>query len=361
VETKTLNNSINPLERKMKKSLLNIAVSIAMSGTLLSASLLSSQAYADTATIDDATIDDATAAVSADSNDVITGKTYLYPGMGVGAASGTLVAGPIGFLIGGIIGGFIGAGQDASESTPLSAEVDTIAEIPLQHDSVEGMAVTPEIDAIGNSADTPVTVATQPAADHGIQLAQIGDINAVIADPQKIQQEIQQDELVNSLTTDLALDVYFRSGSSAVETFYPARLAAIASLLNSMDRLGSDRLQLHLDGYSDRRGEQAKNIALANERIENVRQQLIAAGVAEDRISGQAFGEMKMVSTAGDLEGYTFDRKVVIRFERIKPETMRDMTTASAAPTETVPGEAAIVSDHDAGINPIIADAGSSF
>ena len=316
----------------MKKSLLNIAVSIAMSGAVLSAPLLSSQAYADDAA--------AATAASVGSNDESASKTYLYPGMGVGAATGTLVAGPVGFLIGGFIGAFVGAGHDVSETASPLSESDVIAEDSLQQDDP-----TDKIDP----PDTGLT---------GIQLAQIGEIHAVIADPD----DIPQDELIDSLTTDLALDVYFRSGSSAIESFYPPRLAAIASLLNSMDRLGSDKLALQLDGYSDRRGDQAKNIALANERIEKVRQQLIAAGVADERINSRAFGEMKMVSTAGDLEGYTFDRKVVIRFERAGTDPVLEMAAAfSALPTEDPATEGPAITGNDVSTSPIVAEAGSRF
>jgi len=335
----------------MKKSLLNIAVSIAMSGTLLSASLLSNQAYADEAATD--------TSVSADNGEETSLKTYLYPGMGVGAATGTVVAGPIGFVIGGLIGAFVGAGQEVGDTTSPLTESDVIAENSLQQNN------------LADKIDQPETVLP------GIQLAQIGEIDAVITDPNDIQQDVPKDELIDSLTTDLGLDVYFRSGSSDIENFYPARLSAIASLLNSLDRLGSEKLTLHLDGYCDRRGDQAKNIALASERIDKVRQQLIAAGVAEERISGKAFGELKMVSTAGDLEGYTFDRKVVIRFERATTNPVHEMAAAfsalpSGAPAievtaiddsaiETPVIENPAVTANDASISPVVAEAGSRF
>jgi len=335
----------------MKKSLLNIAVSIAMSGTLLSAFLLSNQAYADEAATD--------TSVSADNGEETSLKTYLYPGMGVGAATGTVVAGPIGFVIGGLIGAFVGAGQEVGDTTSPLTESDVIAENSLQQNN------------LADKIDQPETVLP------GIQLAQIGEIDAVITDSNDIQQDVPKDELIDSLTTDLGLDVYFRSGSSDIENFYPARLSAIASLLNSLDRLGSEKLTLHLDGYCDRRGDQAKNIALASERIDKVRQQLIAAGVAEERISGKAFGELKMVSTAGDLEGYTFDRKVVIRFERAAADPVHEMAAAFLAmPSEAPAIEVSVIDDseigtpvsenpavtaNDASISPVVAEAGSRF
>ncbi len=271
----------------MKKSLLNIAVTMSFASAIFSGSLLSTQAFADELALD-----------NDNSNDSATG-TYLYPGMGVGAASGALVAGPVGLLVGGLIGAIAGSNQDVAETPePATAVIsnDALTEAP-EHDN-------------------------QP---RGIQVAQLGAINAVTED----NIEPSQDALLDILTTDLSMDIYFRSGSTVIESFYPARLTAIAELMNNMQTL-----EIHLDGYTDRRGDKTKNIALANERIENVRAQLIDAGVDEDRIISKAFGEMKMVSSAGDLEAYTFDRKVVISFERITADSISSMTTALSA-TET--------------------------
>ena len=124
-----------------------------------------------------------------------------------------------------------------------------------------------------------------------------------------------------------------------------------------------DKLELHLDGYSDRRGDKTKNIALANDRIKKVREQLIDAGVDENRIISKAFGEMKMVSKAGDLEAYTFDRKVVIRFERSGSDSIHAMTTAlSASKTEMEMENAdAVSSTGNETTNPVVADATTRF
>jgi len=122
-----------------------------------------------------------------------------------------------------------------------------------------------------------------------------------------------------------------------------------------------DKLELHLDGYSDRRGNKTKNIALANDRIEKVREQLINAGVDETRIISKAFGEMKMVSNAGDLEAYTFDRKVVIRFERSSANSIHAMTTAlSASKTEVESADTAASTGNEATTS-VVADATARF
>lgn len=304
----------------MKKSLLNIAISIAMSSALLSGSVLNTQAYAG-----ELSSSEKNTASHTDNNEA-TLETYMYPGMGAGAAAGTLVAGPVGFLIGGLVGAVIGAKQEVKHESEANSESDVIA----------------------NLANTREQNASEPGTpDQGLLVAQIGPVSSVMQNANGSQ----QDELVNILTTDLSLDVYFRSGSADIESFYPARLAALANLMNNIDSL-----ELHLDGYTDRRGNQTENTALANERINKVREQLVNAGVEDSRIISNALGETNMTSSAGDLEAYAFDRRVVIRFQRTSPDSIQSMTTAlSSLTTEET------TTESRTNVTPVVADASARF
>ena len=311
----------------MKKSLLNIAVSMALSSAVFSGSVLSTQAYAEELTADD----------NINSNGS-TSETYLYPGMGVGAATGTLIAGPVGLVVGGIIGALVGSNQEVS--TDIESDTQSIS------------LVSSNQDVDGNTDAIELAPASIESGNHtiekNIQLAQLGPVSPVITDDENTARE----ELMNILVADLSLDVYFRSGSTDIEKFYPARLSAIADLVNTMGEL-----ELHLDGYTDRRGNREQNMALANERIQKVREQLVNAGVDEDRIVSKAFGEAKMKSSAGNLEAYTFDRRVVIRFERASKSISESMaevfTTTQEQPTAT--------SLTDEPISPVVADAATRF
>lgn len=306
----------------MKKSLLNIAISVA----IISASALATQTYA----IEYIPVDN-------DNSNSKTTETYMLPGMGAGAATGAVMAGPVGLLIGGIIGAVVGSSQEIDgqvDSTPVDDVISSIS--PESNKNL--------LDNFADTADMKETGKTK----NNIQLAKIGPINT-IADEQI---DPSQEDLMNILVTDLSLDVYFRSGSTDIEKFYPARLTAIADLINSMDKL-----ELHLDGYTDRHGNKSQNIALADERVEKVRQQLINAGVEDNRIISKSFGEMKMVSDVGDLDAYTFDRKVVIRFERANPNSINSMTTAlSEAEIEQT-----TTSSSEINLNPVVADVSNQF
>lgn len=324
----------------MKKSLLNITVTMALSSAVFSGSVLSTQAYADELTSEDAVITD-----NNNSNNS-TSETYMYPGMGVGAATGALIAGPVGLVIGGVVGAFVGSNQEVTPTMDETSPIGIIAGTS-GHETAESES----LDTATHNTDT-LDVDTE----NSIHVAQLGSINSVVEDDDNSQRE----ELMNILVSDLSLDVYFRSGSTDIEKFYPARLAAIADLVNTMDKL-----ELHLDGYTDRRGNKEQNIALANERIEKVRQQLIGAGVDESRIVSKAFGEAKMKSSAGNLEAYTFDRRVVIRFERAATSMSNSMATAFS----TIETDQTIssVSDEDIStqpvesISPVVADATTRF
>lgn len=334
----------------MKKSILNSAITMTMATALLSGSVLNTQAYAGEPAPDEAIPADL-AAVDNNSNEV-SDEDYMLPGLGVGAATGAIIAGPVGLIIGGLVGAFVGANQDASEDDN-EALVHNIP--PLTDDGShkqqtaslsESPAITNNVNALHDST------AEQNTGNEQIHLAQLGPVNNLGNDMLP-----PEDELLDAFTQDLSLDIYFRSGSTDIESFYPARLAAIAGLMKSMDKLGKSKLELHLDGYADRRGEQSKNIALANERIEKVRQQLITAGIDENRINSQAFGETKTVSAAGDLEAYSFDRKVVIRFERMAADSIASMATVLADFETQETGHANSTENTDA----VVAETGTRF
>jgi sortase system peptidoglycan-associated protein len=210
-----------------------------------------------------------------------------YIGTGIGATAGALVAGPVGFLVGGLIGN-------------LAAKHDA-------RNAVETEQAIIEKESKSLASTQPASVpATEVEAAETIIVAQAGEIESVISD------DIvdHTSELKNILVEDMSIDVFFLSGSTAVETFYQSRLQAVAKLMQQLPDI-----DIHLEGYSDRRGDKDTNLALSNQRLDAVRNELVSAGIDTSRIQMNAFGEMQFVSTPGDLEAYTFDRRVVIRFQ----------------------------------------------
>ena len=121
----------------------------------------------------------------------------------------------------------------------------------------------------------------------------------------------ESSDLGNLLDSELSIDIFFLSGSINVDPYYETKIHAVSMLMQSMPEL-----EVHLDGYSDRRGDKQENIELSNQRLDSVRALLIQAGVEPQRILAHAYGEKNFISTVGNLEAYTFDRRVVMRFKQ---------------------------------------------
>jgi len=190
----------------MKKSLINTAISMALSGVLFSASVLSTQVHAN----------ELTSADNNNSNDNTT-ETYMLPGMGAGAAAGAVVAGPVGLLIGGLIGAFIGENQQLTNNN------ETTATDVAQVDSAWADAAWTDNplpqepgSTTENSIDQQTDITFSESSENEIHVAQLGGLTPVM----EKQSSPVQDELVNILTSDLSLDVYFRSGSTARQYSY---------------------------------------------------------------------------------------------------------------------------------------------
>jgi sortase system peptidoglycan-associated protein len=269
----------------MKKTLIHLAIAASMiTGTV------SAQAATDTLS-------------AGESRD----NTSQYVGLGVGAATGAIVAGPVGLVIGGIVGTIAGRNSEQAHEAEAAISADaTSDDIAMEAAAAIDSSDTPNdtaSDAMLVASATPVeSVLTGDAVDHSAALRTI-------------------------LTTDLSLDVYFRSGSTSVEAFYAPRMQAIAALMREMPTL-----ELHIDGYSDRRGNSDDNLALSNQRLDAVRAQLQQAGIDDSRIHSKAHGEGGFVSSPGDLEAYTFDRRVVIRFEQTVPATKTPVASIADMP-----------------------------
>ncbi|MBL4712601.1 MAG: OmpA family protein [Gammaproteobacteria bacterium] len=308
----------------MKKSLINFATSMAISSTIFTGSVLFSTAHADSPPLINHS-----ASSNNNSNDKTT-ENYMLPGMGVGAATGVVIAGPVGLVVGSLIGAFVGAGQDVKS--------DNATTLTSKNSSV----------TLANDRKQTKDIITSRTATSQTHLAQLGSTHSA-----KINKPANHN-LVEILTTELSLDIYFRSGGTNIETFYTSRLTTVADMVKSMDNV-----DIHLEGYTDRRGNKKQNIALANRRVENVRQQLINAGILENRINSKVYGEKKMVSRVGDLEAYAFDRKVVISFKKSLPN--HDTTAVVAANTKPTSSNTASSVDEKNTSNAIVADMTAHF
>jgi len=232
-----------------------------------------------------------------------------YVAVGIGAATGALIAGPVGLVIGGVFGKLY-----AQQDTAAEGEVE-LAESNISSAATETFVTSYKVDSDVSSNLTTATESTVDRTSSETEESDETDVVMVasasgdiaIAAPK--QQESAQ-RIKEIITYDLNMDVYFKPGSVDFEPFYARQLSSIRNLLEAIPEL-----QLKLDGYSDRQGSQEDNLQLSVERLDSVKDYFVSRGVDVNRINIQAHGEKNFVSIPGELDSYIFDRRVVLSFE----------------------------------------------
>ncbi len=97
--------------------------------------------------------------------------------------------------------------------------------------------------------------------------------------------------------------VYFSFDSYSVEPAESSKIQQVSSALSS----GSDRLIIA--GFTDERGTQEYNRGLGERRAQAVRQALIDAGIAADRIQTVSFGSEMPANSASNEAAWAQNRR----------------------------------------------------
>lgn len=193
-------------------------------------------------------------------------------GVGTGAVIGAAAGGPVGLIIGATIGAAIGDKFHEKEG-----EIDSLA---VSLEQSRGQVASLERDV--NDLDT--------------------DIDAMTIELERMQR-IARPEVVSLLQAGIAMDLLFRTDESVLADTTGIRLHELAITIATMPDI-----HLQLDGFADERGDEAYNQNLSQQRVEFVRDQLVAAGIDPSRITVAAHGE----SPAQDdsIDSYAFERRV---------------------------------------------------
>ena len=108
--------------------------------------------------------------------------------------------------------------------------------------------------------------------------------------------------------TGSELVLHFRTGSAEIETHYRRNLADFARAAS----LISDP-EVEILGYADRRGEEAANLELSQQRVQAVEKALRGLRLNDVTWKISANGEQEPLSDLDALENNFFDRRVVLR------------------------------------------------
>lgn len=186
-------------------------------------------------------------------------------GVGSGAIIGAIAGGPVGFIIGASIGAKIG---------------DTMHQ---KNDAIETLS--------GSLADSRTDVRKLNST--------LGTVNNEL---ERVR-HVARPGLINMLQAGIAMDLLFRTDEYVLADTNGDRLASLAGTLASMPDV-----QLHLDGFADERGDEAYNYKLSEQRVEFIRDQLVAAGIHPSRIQMSAHGEAPAQDDSAD--SYALERRV---------------------------------------------------
>jgi len=185
-------------------------------------------------------------------------------GIGTGGVLGAVAGGPIGFIVGAAIGAKLGDTLHQKDET-----IDSLAtEVAVSQSTIDEL----ELDLIALNRDID---AMSDELDH--------------------LQRVSHPELTRLLEAGIAMDLLFRTDEHALLPATGDRFRALGGKL-----AGMDNVLIHLDGFADARGDAGYNLELSEKRVEFVREQLVAAGVAPARITTAAHGESPAVDESVD-------------------------------------------------------------
>lgn len=201
-----------------------------------------------------------------------------FAGFGLGALVGGVLGGPIGAVAGAAGGGWLGAREIERDRERQQLENKLAARSARLQELQQQLAALEQEQAL-----------------QAVRLR-------------------ESPRLAGHLSEALQMTVYFRTDSARLEPAALSRLEQLADLLADYPDI-----RVHLSGHADRRGSAAYNRDLSRRRAEGVGTALQQAGLAGERLHLAAYGQSRPQATAGDLEAYIFDRRVIIELRLDDP------------------------------------------
>ncbi|MDX1409981.1 MAG: OmpA family protein, partial [Saprospiraceae bacterium] len=102
--------------------------------------------------------------------------------------------------------------------------------------------------------------------------------------------------------------LFFETGSAALTDASQYELDNLVQIMNRYPDM-----QIEIGGHTDNTGDAESNLTLSRERAEAVRQRLVAAGIAEGRISAIGYGQTRPVADNDTPDGRAENRRTEIK------------------------------------------------
>jgi outer membrane protein OmpA-like peptidoglycan-associated protein len=237
-------------------------------------------------------------------------------GFVAGAVIGGFAAGPIGAVVGAGVGTWLGSRVHRAHDAG-NAEAKVAA---LQSDREQLEKETAEL----NSESAALAGANTDLEETNRALtARLDELAHTVETAQQATDDAAREQAARVID-GLQGDVLFRTGSAEIDEETARDIGVIAGVLTK-----SPALTVRLDGYADPRGSDALNLQLSQARADAVRDLLLAAGVPEQALEVNAYG--KSQSTAQDVDGYAFERRVRLTLQAAPPVPLAQVSAAQVS------------------------------
>jgi outer membrane protein OmpA-like peptidoglycan-associated protein len=194
-------------------------------------------------------------------------------GLGSGAAIGAAAGGPVGLIIGAAFGAWLG--------DRFQQEQDQREELAMRYDEARTEITALEGTVLRGERET-------------------ARLESMLLAEQRAHR--------NSLQEAIDIQVLFRTNDTTLEPDAEERLARIGRLIAPMDGV-----IVRLAGHTDGRGDEEFNLELSEQRAAAVRDVLVVAGVAPERIVMSGEGKRHASAEVTDLDAMALERRVHIQ------------------------------------------------
>jgi len=202
--------------------------------------------------------------------------------MGGGALVGATTGGPVGLIVGAFAGKLIGNHKGMeNELKENVAEVERLRIALQQQKNVVAELRTENIE-------------------NKLQVASLGKTTSL--------------GLVNFeqvIEDGFSFTVNFKTNSDRIEAHQAEQCRSMAASLRKFPNL-----KINLHGFADERGSESYNMNLSSRRVEAVKNLLLQQGVPSASINIKALGEKDSLGLGRDTDSFSFDRRVVISFNK---------------------------------------------